>query len=137
MILKILKPPDKDKVKTAIDDLNPDKQYVIEIKIKREQRSIDQNRLYWLWLNCLMDETGEHRDNLHEYFKSKFLGAKECRCFDTVFFIPQSTTAQDTKQFTDYLERVRQFAATELNITLPDPKDQYWEEFYNTYKDYI
>lgn len=137
MILKILRPPDKDRVKSAIDELKPDKQYTVEIKQKREKRTIDQNSLYWLWLNCIMDETGTHRDELHEYFKSKFLGSDQRKVFDTIFFIPRSTTQLDAKEFTAYLERVRQFAAVELSITLPDPKDRYWEEFYNHYKNYI
>lgn len=138
MILRIRTPKDKDKVKAYVDDLKTDKKkYIVEVKVERERRSIDQNALYWLWLTCLMDETGEHKDNLHEYFKTKFLGVDERQCFGHHFFLPNTTTKLDTLQFKNYLDRIQEFASVELGITLPDPKDLYWEEFYNHYKDFI
>ena len=38
-------------------------------------------------------------------------------------FIPVvgSTTRMDTIEFTDYIERVRQWAGEELNIQIPEP----------------
>lgn len=138
MILRIRTPKDKDKVKAYVDDLKTDKKkYIVEVKVERERRSIDQNALYWLWLTCLMDETGEHKDNLHEYFKTKFLGVDDRQCFGHHFFLPNTTTKLDTLQFKNYLDRIQEFASVELGITLPDPKDLYWEEFYNHYKDFI
>lgn len=138
MILRIRTPKDKDKVKAYVDDLKTEKKkYIVEVKVERERRSIDQNALYWLWLNCIMDETGEHKDNLHEYFKTKFLGVDDRQCFGHHFFLPNTTTKLDTLQFKNYLDRIQEFASVELGITLPDPKDLYWEEFYNHYKDFI
>lgn len=137
MILHIRTPKDKDKVKAYVDDLKADKKYTIEVKVERERRSVTQNALYWLWLTCLMDETGEHKDNLHEYFKSKFLGVDERECFSIRFYLPNTTTKLDTLQFKNYLDRIQEFASVELGITLPDPKDLYWIDFYNKYKDFI
>lgn len=138
MILRINNPKDKDKVKTYIDNLSIEKRkYIVDIKVKRENRTVDQNRLYWLWMACIMDETGEHKDNLHEYFKTKYLGVDERQCFGYRFYMPNTTTSLDTKQFSDYLDRIQQFASSELGIVLPDPKDLYWEEFYKKYKDFI
>ena len=37
--------------------------------------------------------------------------------------------------FKYYLDNVQVFASTELAITLPDPEDKQWEEFYDYYKD--
>ncbi len=31
-------------------------------------------------------------------------------------------TALDTVEFTDYIERIRQWAAEELSVTIPDPQ---------------
>jgi hypothetical protein len=138
MILKILKNGDKNKVVEYVNRLPETKQYIIEIKVKREIRTIPQNRLYWLWLTCLMDETGEHKDNLHEYFKQYYLGTEEYFVFDKYrIFVPTSTTTLDTLQFTNYLNRIEQFAATELGIVLPRPEDRVWAEFYEKYKDFI
>jgi hypothetical protein len=138
MLFRITYYIDKRKVKDYIDQLPDGKQYIIEIKIKRERRTIDQNRLYWLWLSCIMDETGEYKDALHEYFKQHFLGCDEYKVFNKQqIAISKSTATLDTKQMTDYLERIQQFASSELGIVLPNPEDRYWEEFYNHYKNFI
>ena len=138
MILKILQHIDRQKVIDYLNGLPDNKQYIVEIKRKREQRSIDQNRLYFLWLSCIMAETGEHKDALHEYFKQYFLGVDEYLVFNKhQIIMPKSTTKLDTKQMTDYLERIQQFASAELGIALPNPEDRYWDEFYNHYKNFI
>lgn len=138
MLLKILQPIDKQKVIDYIKKLPEGKSYTVEIKVKRKQRSTDQNRLYWLWLNCMMAETGEHKDRLHEFFKQHFLGMDEHWAFDKYqVIVPRSTSTLDTKQMTDYLERVQQFAATELGIVLPSPEDLQWAEFEAQYSQYI
>jgi len=136
MKLKILKPSDKEKVKEYIDKL-PDKKFTVEIKQKREIRSLSQNALYWLWLTCIMAETGNDKDFLHEYFGKKYL-PKESRiiCREKVE-ITVSTTGLDTLQFTHYLNRVQQFANVEFGIILPNPNDLHFKEFYETYKDFI
>lgn len=72
MLLRIRTPKDKDKVKAYVDDLKADKKYIVEVKVERERRSVSQNALYWLWLTCLMDETGEHKDNLHDFLNLSF-----------------------------------------------------------------
>jgi hypothetical protein len=138
MIIKILKETDKRKVVDYVNKLPNSKQYIVDIKVKREKRTIPQNRLYWLWLTCLMDETGEHKDNLHEYFKQYYLGTSERMVFDKyLIVVPVSTTTLDTLQFTHYLNRIEQFAASELGIVLPRPEDEVWADFYEKYKDFI
>jgi hypothetical protein len=138
MTFKILKTGDKRKVIDYISRLPETKRYTVEIKVKREKRSIPQNRLYWLWLTCIMDETGEHKDNLHEYFKQYYLGADEKMVFGKYrIFVTQTTTGLDTLQFTNYLNRIEQFAATELGIILPHPEDEAWEEFHEKYENFI
>lgn len=137
MILKIQNIRSLDAIFSYLKNLDFSKRYILEIKVQREQRSISQNSLYWLWLACLQDETGETKDNLHEYFKTKFLGVDERQCFGHHFFLPNTTTKLDTLQFKNYLDRIQEFASVELGITLPDPKDLYWEEFYEHYKDFI
>jgi hypothetical protein len=138
MIIKILKQGDKGKVVDYVNRLPDGKKYIVEIKVKRENRSIPQNRLYWLWLTCLMDETGEHKDNLHEYFKQYYLGTYERIVFGRYrISVIQSTTTIDTLMFTNYLNRIEQFAASELGIVLPRPEDEVWAEFYEKYRDFI
>jgi hypothetical protein len=138
MILRILRNGDKAKVVNYVNRLPDGRKYTVEIKVRREKRTIPQNRLYWLWLTCLMDETGEHKDNLHEYFKQYYLGTTERTVFDRyTITVPASTTGLDTLQFTNYLNRIEQFAAGELGIVLPRPEDEVWAEFYGKYNDFI
>lgn len=138
MLLRINQSSDKRKVIDYVDKLPDGKPYTVEIKVKRKQRSTDQNRLYWLWLTCIMAETGEHKDRLHEFFKQHFLGGEEHWAFNKYqVIVPRSTSTLDTKQMTDYLERVQQFAATELGIVLPNPEDLQWAEFEAQYSQYI
>ena len=136
MILKILKPPDKEKVKQYIDKL-PDKKFTVEIKQKREIRTVSQNALYWLWLTCIMAETGNEKDYLHIFFGKKYLPKESRVLYGEIVEITVSTTKLDTAQFTNYLDRIQQFASSELGIILPRPEDLHFQDFYNTYKDFI
>ena len=115
------------------------KPYDVEIKLHRAHRSPDQNRLYWLWLTCLADETGHSKDDLHEFFKRRFLSAMEKSLFEGrhSISVTPSTAHLDTKEMTGYLECIRHFAMNEAGVLLPDPREQGWEEFYERYKNFI
>jgi hypothetical protein len=128
---------DKLAVKQHIDKLPENKRYTIEITQKRENRTLDQNALYWLWLTCIEQETGNSKEDIHYYCKDNFLPKKEMTIAGEVVYIPESTTKKDTKQFSDYMNEVQVFAASELGIILPDPQDLIFESFYNEYKDRI
>lgn len=136
MILKIFNHPDKEKVKQYIDKL-PDKKFTVEIKQKREIRSVSQNSLYWLWLTCIMAETGNDKDYLHIFFGKKYLPQNSRVIYGETVNITVSTTSLDTAQFKHYLDRIQQFASSELGIVLPNPEDLHFKEFYETYKDFI
>ena len=125
---------DRDMVLSQIKRLDLSKAYTIEITEKRVRRTISQNNLYWLWLTCLSFETGNDRMKLHEYFKDEFIPAELFEMFGKVKSL-KSTTGLNTVQFKYLLDHVQQFASSELAITLPDPEDHKWEEFYKYYVD--
>lgn len=137
MKFKVTKSQDKRAVMAYLDRLPEGKTYNVTIVRHRERRTVDQNRLLWLWVNCISDETGQDKDDLHEYFKQKFLGFDTKTLWGVQVFKSVSTASLDTLQFTQYLERIRAFAAAELGIELPDPQDQYWDQFEQQYKDKI
>ncbi len=138
MLLKILLPTDKHKIKKYGGRLPEGKECGEETKPNRKQRGVAKSRLYWMWLKCIMDETGEHKDRLHELFKQRLLGTEEQWALGKYkIFIPRSTTSLDTAEMTAYLERVQQFAATELGIVLPTPQDDSWEDFEACYSKFI
>ncbi len=102
-------------------------QLTIEIKKFINNRTLAQNRLYWLWLNIIGDELGYSADELHDSYKAMFLTDRSKK-------IPlvRSTTVLDTKQFTTYMELIRK-QAVHLGITLPTDLDDYIQ-YENKYK---
>lgn len=134
MKFKITSSKDRDAVKEYIDRLPEGKIYNVDITARLSKRSNDQNRLYWLWLNCLAKELGYSPDEMHAVFAHKYLGADyEKVCGETILIIP-STRKLDSAQFTAYLDKIKLFAINELGVVLPDPMDKVFEQFYDTYK---
>lgn len=106
----------------------------VVIRRQRERRSIDQNRLYWMWLKCLSDETGHTDEELHGFFKQQFLGGHYHRVLGKRVIMAATTTQLTTVAFTEYLDRINAFAAGELGITLPQPNSGDWWDFYERYR---
>jgi hypothetical protein len=125
---------DRNMVIAYIQRLDITKLHTVEVLQKKFNRSISQNSLYWLWLTCIEQETGNDRDELHELFKKKFIlpETKEVFGEQLIFY---STKNKDTLQFKQYLDKIQVFALSELSITLPNPEDRYWDEFYSYYVD--
>lgn len=141
MDYKITTPKDREVIKSVIDKLPEGKRYDVSVKLHRERRTLDQNRLYFLWLACISDETGQSKDDLHDYFKQAYLGFSRRSVIvgsvEQQVYVSPTTTALNTKQFTDYLNQIQVFANAELGILLPNPTDIEFEQFYNKYKDAI
>ena len=137
MKFKVSNKADKQAVLAYLDKLVEGKAYDVTIVRHKERRTVDQNRLLWFWINCISDETGQDKNDLHEYFKQKFLGFNTRTMFGVQVYKSVSTSSLDTKQFTQYLEHIRAFASTELGIKLPNPEDQYWDQFEEYYKSII
>jgi len=109
--------------------------YDIIIKRHSERRSSSQNALMWMWFECIAQETGSERQQVHDYYCCKFIPQKMVvgKC---TFFSPGKTSALDKDEFTLFLNKVQADAASEFGISLPTPEDRYYEQFYQTYKNY-
>ena len=105
--------------------------YVAEIKRKAKNRTADQNRLLWLWLTCLEvdSEYGYTKDEFYDVFLQKFAPKKVCMDEE----ICVTSSRMDTKEMTDFLEKIRHFAQMEMNIYLPLPEERGFEDFYELY----
>ena len=119
-----------------LEKLNLAKKYSVEITLKREIRTLSQNRLYWLYLACLEQETGNEKEALHDFFKRKWLRKNTTELRNEQIISVYSTKELNTVQFKAYIDRIVLFAAEE-GIILPDPNDLSWSQFYETYKDFI
>lgn len=130
--IKINTPQDKTTAKAYIDALPEGKAYCVSVTRAKSRRSVSQNRLYWMWMNCLGAETGNDADTLHRFFAVKFLGVKHCDVFGREVVMPESTKFLDTDRFTRYLDEIQRFAA-DNGIILPEPSDLYFEAFADRY----
>lgn len=100
---------------------------VITIERRRATRSKDANAYYWgVVIELLSRHTGYTPDEMHELAKQMFL-AKHLTlatsngeiCGDYV--IGGSTKRLNTLQFYEYVERIRDWAAADLGVVIPDP----------------
>lgn len=125
---------DRNECITSLVKINLIEGWWFELTKRRKVRTISQNRLERLWLCCISAETGHDSNELHDYFKEKWIEPKEVIIFGEKKLI-YSTRDMNTVQFKNFLDKIRIFAATELNITLPIPKDKAWDQFYETFRD--
>jgi len=88
-----------------------------QLGTESDKRSLDQNRLYW----ALLSDISEHawidgrqfsRDAWHEHMRATFLPKIESPSGS----YPVSTASLTVREFTDYINRVESYAATELGL---------------------
>ena len=107
--------------------------YEVIIKRASERRTVSQNDLLWMWLSCIERETGTPKNDAYLYYCRKFLskhvtvGGYSAEVYDT-------SSSLDTARMSAFLDSIRSDAATELGISLPDPQDRYFEQFYQEYR---
>ncbi len=118
---------DKDRAISHIKALNIDKPWSVDIKPYKKNRSLSQNKMYWLWITCIGDSIGYERDELHAIMADKFLPDEIVEYGGKQIKKDKSTSRLNTKEFTEYLEKIDRFAAAELGIVLPSPDDLYYE----------
>ena len=106
--------------------------YHITIKRASEKRSIPQNDLMWMWLACIERETGTPKDDIYMYYCKKFL-MKTIQVGEKWERIYTTSSKLNTEQMTEFLNNIQADAASELGITLPQPTDRFFEQFYQQY----
>lgn len=96
----------------------------IVVQKKRMVRSIQQNRLWWLYVTIIAESLGYEKDEMHDILKFKFL-KRERLIEKTGEIIPylESTTRLSRSEFSEVVESVIRWAA-EMDIVLPEPNQQ-------------
>jgi hypothetical protein len=95
------------------------------------RRSDRQVKWYWgQVLELLAEHTGHTPDELHEYCKARFIPKRLAICDGNGVVIDDrviggSTTKLSTVDMAAYCEAIRQFAAEDLGLVIPDP-DPAW-----------
>lgn len=109
--------------------------HTLVLKKAVRKRTIPQNRIMWLWFSCLESETGQPKQDIHDYYCAKFLPRDVVDpSTGAVIRVDGHTSTLTTKAFSDFLDMVQSDAATELGITLPSPDDAAWGDFEDEYK---
>lgn len=97
-------------------------EYRIAIEAVRHQRSLPQNRLLWLWLTFIEEQTGQDKEDLKDFFASMFL-AREIEINGKTERIVVGTSRLKKDEMTEFLEKISLWCAENLGITLPSPDD--------------
>lgn len=82
-------------------------------------RSSQQNRYLWgVVYKLISDHTGHSAEELHSAFKYQW----SPKVIVGNIIVPKSTRTHDTIEMTEYIEKIRRWAAEELSINIPDPE---------------
>ena len=106
--------------------------YQVDIKEYKAKRSLQQNKLYRLWLNIIVKHVFEQKgqffsdDDMHDWFREKLLETKIIEFRGEIVKARKSTTKLTVAGFTEYLELIDIYCADNLGLVLPHPDDLYW-----------
>lgn len=113
-------------------------EYMLTLERAKKPRSNDQNKLMWVWFNCIAQSWSEATgggftaQDVHDAFCITLLP----KTLPNGTRIPGSTKLLTTDQMTEFLNKVQAEAATEYGITLlsaNDPMYDLWARQYTTY----
>lgn len=99
---------------------------VLEVRTESERRRVKANRRYWAILEEIADQTQFTSDQLHEWFKRKFIGVREVKLPDgETLNLGLSSAELSVKEFTDYMTSVEAYAVTEMGIIFNELHDSF------------
>ena len=96
------------------------REVVITMEEYSDQRTLDQNALYWMYMHLIEDETGEDAKRLHAFFKSEFITPTYIEVFGKQVEVEKSTVNMSKKKFSEFLRKI------ELLTGIPIPDTEGW-----------
>jgi hypothetical protein len=114
-------------LQTAIDALDSTKKWRVTIEPYRKRRSLEQNSyLHAVPLKVISDKTGYEVDDLKQYLMGQAFGWEEYELFGQMRRRPRLGTSDlNTEQFAWFIEWIAAWAAQELELSIPMPKEDY------------
>jgi hypothetical protein len=104
-----------------------DGEVLVMITKKHATRSAQANRYYWgVVVELLAQHTGYTPEEIHEILKARFIPKKLSVAngngeIKGEFVIGGTTTSMNKLEFGEYITSIRQWAAEELDVVIPDP----------------
>ena len=95
---------------------------------KRATRSLQANAYYWgVIVDLLSEHTGYTPDEMHEFLKAKFVPKKLAVQDGNGVIVDElviggSTAKMNVNQFYEYCAGIKEWAAMELDVFIPDPE---------------
>lgn len=99
----------------------------VVIRERKSKRSLEANALHWKRLDVLRlhlaDSTGQFysAEEIHDYFKRKFLPVRVVEIGGESQVVERTTTKMSTKEFSEFMDLIDRYCATELGLYLPQP----------------
>jgi len=121
---------DRRRFDDAVSRMDDRWDYEIAVRRLYANRSQQANRFYWgVVVELLSEYTGFTPDEMHEWLKMKFIPKQLAVCdgngeVEGEFVIGGSTRKMSTAQFADYIETIREWAASKLGVVIPDPNGE-------------
>jgi hypothetical protein len=105
----------------VVAKLQCDDKHPLELVVKpyRKRRTNQQNSRYWAILHVISERTGYTGQELHLLCKDMFLGRERYDVCGKVFEVPRETKHLNTVEFSEYCDRVEDWAASEHGLVLP------------------
>jgi len=108
-----------------------DERWELEVSVRRlvANRSQQANRYWWgVCVQLVSDHTGYTPEEVHELAKQMFIPKKLAVAKGNgeivgEFVMGGSTRSMNTAEFSAFVERFKQWAATELDVYIPDANE--------------
>lgn len=107
-----------ERAANVIRGLNPDKPWRVTIAQYHAKRSSEQNRLLWAIYGEIAKGTGNDAETIHEAMKARFLPPVVVKLGDEEIPVNGSSAKLDTMEFSQFVDQVTAFAASELGIVV-------------------
>lgn len=99
--------------------------YEITIEKVKSKRSLQQNKLWWVYMTILSKDIGYTKEEIHAICKMKFLKReKVIEGTGEILEYLESTTTLNKSDFSDMTSELIRWAAETFDIVLPLPESQ-------------
>lgn len=128
-----------DKAKAeAIALVEKGKTVELGVKGVKDDRSNQQNRLMWMWLQCISDELKRLGTNMSSMaIYRNFLNRYPTYREDSGIIWTITSSEFTVEEMTAFLDAIHEEAATELGLNLPEPDDLEFKRFCEHYEKYL
>jgi len=97
--------------------VDPDKPFEVVIREYKRNRSLEQNNLYWKWLEIIGNTLGYSKDDMHEAMMRLHLTPRIVEVNGETIEA-YSTRTLKVREMSDYMTKIQAWAA-EFGIALP------------------